>query len=265
MRRSISGTTRGEKPLCWNLDKQLLAYTATAGAAGVAALAMVQSAEAKVVYTPANTPIQLNGGPVYLDLNDDGVADFALQSSTYQAARIPRRQKHPSGLPFFQDLEAIPQGAGDAVLGYIDNSQGLDVGCAAALPQGAKVGPKSPFLTSNRVVLFSVVETYTYPHEACEWAQKHRGAFLGVKFSINGETHYGWAHITLGSKGTVLNGYAYETVANQPIETGKTSGTDSAAWEKTVLPRPQSATLGALARGSHGLAIWRKPESDREI
>jgi hypothetical protein len=262
MQRQISGKTRSKKSLSWKLDKQLLAYTATAGAAGVAVLALAQSAEAKVVYTPANVPIPLNGGPVYVDLNNDGVADFALQSSTYQAARIPRKQKHP-GLPFFQDLEAIPQGAGDAVLGYIDTSQGLDVPCAAALPLGAKVGPKSPFLNSNRVMLFSVVETYTYPHEACQWAQKHRGAFLGVKFSINGETHYGWAHITIGSTGTVLNGYAYETTANQPILTGKTNGTDSAALEKTTLPGLQPATLGALAEGARGLDLWRRPENNQ--
>jgi hypothetical protein len=257
MQRPISGTTRSEKNLSWKLDKQLLAYTATAGAAGVAVLALAQCAEAKVVYTAANVPIQLNGGPVYLDLNNDGVADFALQSSTYQAVRIPGKQKHP-GL-FFQDLEAVPQGAGDAVFGYIDTSQGLDVGCAAALPQGAKVGPKSPFLTSNRAVLFSVVDNYNYGHEACEWAQKHRGAYLGVKFSINGQTHYGWAHITMGSAGTVLNGYAYETVPNQAIDTGKTSG-PVATLDSATLPGPQPPTLGMLAQGSRGLSIWRREE-----
>ena len=259
MQRSTSGTTRSEISLSWKFDKQLLAYTATAGAAGVAVLALAQSAEAKIVYTPANVPIQLNGGPVYLDLNNDGVADFALQSSTYQAGRIPHKQNHP-GDPFFQVLEASPQAAGDAVFGYIDTSQGLDIGCAAALPAGTTVGPKSPFLKSNQAILFSVVDNYNYGHEACDWAQKHRGAYLGVKFSINGETHYGWAHITMG-KTTILNGYAYETVPNQAIDTGKTSGPGSIAeLDRTPIPSPQPATLGMLAQGSRGLEIWRRPE-----
>jgi hypothetical protein len=244
------------------LDKQLLAYAAAASAAGVGLF--TQSAEAKIVYTAANVPIQLNGGPVYLDLNNDGVADFALQSSTYAAGRFPHQQKHPGGLPFFQDLEALPQAAGDAVLGYIDTSQGLDVGCAAALPQGAKVGPKSPFLTSNRVALFSVVESYSYGHEACQWAQKHHGAYLGLKFTINGETHYGWAHVTMGST-TVLNGYAYETVPNQSIATGKTSGpVTEASFTPLPVPQPgQPATLGMLAGGSCSLSIWRRPEEEQ--
>jgi hypothetical protein len=46
-----------------------------------------------------------------------------------------------------------------------------------------------------------------------------------------------------------LTGYAYETIANKPIVTGKTHGKDVV----TVQP----ASLGHLAQGSAGLAAWR--------
>ena len=48
----------------------------------------------------------------------------------------------------------------------------------------------------------------------------------------------------------VLTGYAYETVANKGIETGKTSGPDIAS--------AQPATLGQLALGAEGLFARRR-------
>jgi hypothetical protein len=59
------------------LDKHLLAYAAAATAAGVGLLAFTPSAQVKVVYTPANIPIPIDGGLVQLNVNNDGVADFA--------------------------------------------------------------------------------------------------------------------------------------------------------------------------------------------
>jgi hypothetical protein len=61
------------------LEKSLAAYTMAAMAAGVGMLA-VGSAEAKIVYTPANVPIPVNGGPVVIDLNHDGRTDFVVSN-----------------------------------------------------------------------------------------------------------------------------------------------------------------------------------------
>jgi len=69
-------------------------------------------------------------------------------------------------------------------------------------------------------------------------------AYLGLKFDdLKGKTHYGWARVEVPiSGGYWLTGYAYETVPNKPIITGKTKGPDVI----TVEP----ATLGRLARGA---------------
>jgi len=60
-----------------SLNRQLNTYALVASAAGVGLLALGQSAEAKVVYTPAHKWLPVNKN-FYLDLNHDGVNDFQL-------------------------------------------------------------------------------------------------------------------------------------------------------------------------------------------
>jgi hypothetical protein len=102
-----------------------------------------------------------------------------------------------------------------------------------------------------------------------QWYNVHH-RYLGAKFSIKGKTHYGWVrlNVTLHSGGfdAVITGYAYETIPNKSIITGKTDGP---ADENTIdgpdaaltTPTAESATLGLLALGSRGLSIWRREDS----
>jgi hypothetical protein len=77
------------------------------------------------------------------------------------------------------------------------------------------------------------------------WKNK-QNRYLGLKFLISGEVHYGWARLseTCGwlDLEENLTGYAYETIPNQPIKAGQEQGTDE--------PGPDS--LGMLARGAAG-------------
>ena len=125
----------------------------------------------------------------------------------------------------------------------------------APLPWGVRIGPKAEFRGGSEVmVLFG--------------SNSIRGAwlgvynrFLGLKFQISGQTHYGWVNVDIRSR-TVL-GYAYETNANQPILAGAKSGPEKigAADPAPVLaPSKQPATLGVLARGADGLSLWRREE-----
>jgi hypothetical protein len=83
---------------------------------------------------------------------------------------------------------------------------------------------------------------------------------------IGGETHYGWVRLKVGKLTTfsaVVTGYAYETVANKAILAGKTHSTPAKSAANAVpmpAPVPQPATLGLLARGADGMAIWRREE-----
>lgn len=98
------------------------------------------------------------------------------------------------------------------------------------------------------------------------------GRYLDLKFPIKGKIHYGWARlkVTVGksSISATLTGYAYETIPNKPIIAGSTKGPDeidNSADQPNpaalTVPTPSSATLGLLAMGAPGLAIWRREES----
>src|SRR5579864_108267 len=67
-----------------SLHQRVNAYALAASAAGVGVLALTQAAEAKIVYTPVNISIPLNGGLIQIDLNKDGINDFALSNYSYQ-------------------------------------------------------------------------------------------------------------------------------------------------------------------------------------
>jgi hypothetical protein len=89
------------------------------------------------------------------------------------------------------------------------------------------------------------------------WANSGKGIrnhYLGLKFLINGKTHFGWARFNVvpghsGYMTCTLTGYAYETIPNKPIITGKTKGPDVVTLQR--------ATLGHLATGASAIPAWR--------
>lgn len=249
---STRSQRRPSAPLASKLDKQLLGYAAAATAAGIGLLTLAQPAEAKVVFTPSNLPIPENGTSVQLDINHDGVPDFGFTASFYFGA-APIAQL---GL-YRESLAAIPLQASNEV-GAMTSSKGFQ--CAARLPGKVTVGPGKNF-KPNQLLLFQVAGDYTNQFSAhCPWLNK-LGGFVGLKFVVNGETHYGWARISLAG-GTFVRGYAYETIPNQPILTGATSSSnkDAAISDPPVLPAPQPASLGLLTQGIAGLPVWRRRE-----
>jgi len=251
--------------LCPALDKQLISYATAAGAAGVALLAVAQPAEAKIIYTAANIPIVANAGPVLLDVNNDGVADFSFYAAS------------GSGLPRAGQLRRVPPPLGGFFayfgVGPAPGQTGNEVGaitsfvnaaqCAAEVPGNIKVGNGDNF-QSGFLEMFGVAGNYTNPGTAvCPWkGNNNKGGFLALKFVVSGQTYYGWAHISRTGTSPTITGYAYESVAGGSIKTGDTHGPSeqSGTLPGPALTEPQPATLGALALGASGMQIWRKPE-----
>lgn len=234
--------SRGSRPavqFAAGLEKSLSAYASAAAAAGVSLLALAPSADAKIVYTPANITIPINGGPVFIDLNHDGTADFSFSQTlaTFVDSRPTRLRvggKNPSN-----------QVWGKGILG-VRSSYGV---FASALRKGFKVRPnKSYFQKAPGWVMFSAGGTYYGGASYGQWLNtQHR--FLGVKFMAGSQIHYGWARFTVAATAT-LTGYAYETIANKPIIAGKTKGPDVITLEPV--------TLGHLAQGASVVAAWRR-------
>ena len=103
------------------------------------------------------------------------------------------------------------------------------------------------------VELFNRVHTSQHT-DVGPWVGKGNGVrnrYLGLKFVIHGKVHYGWARlsVTLGHHrqyddvSGILTGYAYETIPNKTIVTGKTEDQDVITF--------QPDTLGGLARGKN--------------
>jgi len=215
------------------INKHWLSYAAAAGAAGVGMLATVQPAQADIIYTPAHTTIAPNTS-LALDLNHDGIADFRL-TNYYRLFCFPPR------CVSFVTVESMwikGAQARNGVRGYFG-------GVASQLARGARIGPGQSF--PNYAILGSIFATsiHSWP-----WAFGGTG-YLGLRFQIGGQSHYGWAALTVsleykrgpGPFDEVLTGYAYDTVANQALTAGQA---------------PEPGTLGLLALGSLGLGFWRR-------
>lgn len=223
------------------MERRLAAYGITA-AASLGLLASACPAQAEVIYTPTKTV--LNNGLLAIDLDGDGTADFTLEDDF-------------NGGFFRSNRRLLLQGdVGASVM----NSQDF----ALALGAGAMIGSSRKFRAVNPMAIRMANVGYVCASSsACNsldfgpWKQA-QNRYLGLKFLIGGQVHYGWArlsvvsHYQAGGKSTIrvlLTGYAYETTPGMAIVAGGGAGTQA----QVVAPR--DATLGQLALGA---VAWRK-------
>jgi hypothetical protein len=230
-------------------EKRLTSYALAAGAASLSALALASTAQAEVVYTPtyASLPLQTyaEGAGYSLDLNGDGVPDFKLVNSTFGHG----------GDALVRPANRINRVFGTGTL-------------ASAFPSGASIGPAGPFAhrgpreAATVMAFWSVSSGGENGHGPWLDAQH---LYLGLKFFINGEAHYGWARLSYHPGFMTLTGYAYETVANKPITAGAESGEDARVNAPAEFSTPVrvSASLGHLAQGAAALNAWRRKTSVR--
>jgi hypothetical protein len=185
---------------------------------GLVLLAVVWPAEAEIVYTPAHVKITENSS-YNLDLNKDGVTDFIISTSQSQ-------HTCPFGHIGLKDAVAETPVSGD----------GAESSPPAKLKLDDKIGPSETFYGGTGTMAWLedcefVTGGGNWIHdENCGYDCNHlKGlkGYLGLTFQIDGETHYGWAllSVSLTPKTTqvvvTLEGYAYETVADMPINAGQ--------------------------------------------
>jgi hypothetical protein len=245
-------STRVSVRLATNLEKRLAAYALAAGAAGVGAIIGAPLAEAQVVFTNTWVPISPTTTTTNIDLNNDGVVDFVLSQS-----RTCTTGTNAGGCRFVMNI--LPQASQNAVLGAKTY--------ASALASGVSVGSNGPFQAGKRFMAKGADEATssggTRYSSLGQWKQA-TNLFVGVKFTIAGETHYGWIRVDLDATDAgfygAISGYAYQSTANEPIKTGQKSGTDSKpsgrrARPTAGLPLPSERGLGRLAAGALGLQV----------
>jgi hypothetical protein len=215
--------------------RMLDSYALAAGVAGVSLLALAEPSAAEIIYTRTHQVIA-EGDSYMLDFNHDGITDLTIQNKYLKSCTYER---HCS---ISESLAAIPAGTNKAV----HNSYG-----AVAMKLGMRIGPRDAF-SSALGKMASCIAYISYPNGS--WVNVN-DRYLGVKFNINGKTHYGWARISVQVElpltiTATLTGYAYETVPNKAIVAGQTKeGNDGVPNAVLNVPAAQSGTLGMLALG----------------
>lgn len=235
--------TRATTKLKATLERNLAAYAAAAGAASVGMAAMAQPAQARVVYTPVHKVISPNS-ILPLDLNNDGIGDFNFAQTFYST--VVSHYRHSA-------LSIQPARLKNRIIGAGPY--------AAALRAGASIGSAGPFPKHD-----NSMAKLNNPDSSYEWygrwANHGKGVknrYLGLKFTTNGKTRFGWARLTVDTNGgtrmrAVLTGYALETKVNKPIVAGD-EGTGASLGDLAVgVPSGKRRVSNATreARGPQG-------------
>lgn len=235
-------------PVSEPLQRKLSLYAAAASVAGVATLALVPPSEAEVVYTATHQQIT-GDATIQVDFNHDGQIDFLIRESVTHLLDFP-----------WQVLNAVPAHGGG-----IEIASGIVA--AADLHGGAKIGPGKVFYPKTAGMMGQSTGDGYY---GGPWAPRSTDRYLGVKFLIDGQIHYGWARVSAaltfrhGRIIALLTGYAYETEPGRPIQAGDegsaSANSDPASGSLSAQPAKAqpAAGLGALALGAPGLSVWRR-------
>lgn len=214
-----------------SLSRRLNQYAWLAGAAGVSLLALPRAAEAEIIYTPANVTVQSPGGTYNLDLNNDGITDFVFTGNGNDVS-----------------FGFISVRGGSNVRDAVEywrtcrGTMGSYCAFAAALPHDAKIPQNFFKFEGVRIEVAAAASGVTSYQGFWHNVKNH---YLGFTFAINAQAHYGWARMSVKTQGASvtaqITGYAYETIADNPIRAGQTAASSSAN-----LP----GSLGSLARGA---------------
>jgi hypothetical protein len=268
-------SSQAKKPaLSGTAEHGLRFYALAATAASVSVLALAQPAEGEIIITNKTIPIHANKG-VLLDLNGDGVNDFTFFFSNYSIGQYS-----------VNHLSMQPLGTVRPPNAVIGRSY-----MASALLRGAKIGPGGRFIRTY--VDYGIpIEQSTLCTQNCgnksgysfdqllegKWAGGHPNRFIGVKFKINGEFHYGWIRMTVtvkhkgtghgptGSFSVTITEYGYESVANKSCDAGLPGAATSNVDHASAMPEQESArktgpALGMLAVGAEAMPLWRRYEA----
>jgi hypothetical protein len=229
---TVNLATRAKSALPMQLEKQIKSYALMAAAAGAGLLSSASNANAQIVYTP--TKITLLNGTVNIDLNNDGITDFTLVDQEKKFNLYSNRILGVKGAAGNAVVKS--NGGAKAMLSSSIISSGrMFQSVYKARGRMASIGYRC--MTSNACQTFEIGQF-----------KMVKNKYLGFKFTINGETHFGWARINAAytfQKGgqsmmnVYLSGYAYEATPNMPINAGDNMG-----------PHPETGSLGKLARGA---------------
>jgi hypothetical protein len=202
------------------LQNKLSRYTAAA----VAVVAAASGATAQVVYTDVNPDYtadddnNANGLTIVgLDLNNDATPDFVLAAGDTTDA----------GVRFRYTLVA-PAAAANAIAG--ETPSGFDY--ALALNLNDAINNTLNWIAATNTMAYNVDSANPYNENWNGVTDK----YLGLKFSVGANVHYGWARLDVQAIGDVwtLKDYAFNATPDAAINAGQTAGINTNEMESLV-------------------------------
>lgn len=196
------------------------------------------SADAEIIYTPQTG--HFTSGRLLIDLDQNGTADFELAKhsvfNTFSSGGFARLQQLTVGADF----------ASGSVI--------ASNGSAAALMYGGLIGSVRKFHNAHtrraNMAFFdwAADSSISAKNAGGNWINT-QNRYLGVRFKINGATHYGWIRCSVQNTGnntlaTSIDGFAYETTPDQSLLAGQT------AEGQFGNAANASGSLGQLAQGA---------------
>ncbi len=195
------------------LNDKLKSYSAVAGSI----LATAASADAQIVYTdvnPDNVLTITNGTMNSFDVNFDGDAQVDVQIATYGYLYGAYQLNY--------SLSAFPTGGTWALVGTV----GAYGGEATPLAASTMIDASSAWVdetAAGGTTFFNAVTVTGIGPVAGTWATGS-DAYLGARFTIGANTHYGWVRMSVAADGTTttVKDYAYKSTADSGIPAGDT-------------------------------------------
>ena len=190
------------------LSNRLKSYLAlTAGF-----IALSPLADAQIIYTDIDPDSVLTGNDSFqLDINMDGTFDFILWQKTFT-----RNSKKYYGNSFYvlNGNQVFSAGLTNICSSWDYEPKPLDSWDEMIPDHMNKAWRNGGWL-------------FLDPPDPCGYFGLWKGAkdkYVGFRFKINGDFHYGWARMDVDSSGksVTLKDYAYNSEAGKPIRTGST-------------------------------------------
>jgi hypothetical protein len=201
-----------------DLQKRLGKYTAAA-----AALVGATGANAQIVYTDVNPDFAHPGNEIGygLDLNNDANFDFALFSADTTLAS-GNRVRYTVVAPY-GTAAASNAIAGEAPGGY---------DYALALNSGQMIDNTLNWIAATNTMAYNVNTANPYNENWNGVTDK----YLGLKFVVAGNTHYGWARLDVLAIADIwtLKDYAFNASPNTGLTAGQMTGVSTLSMESLV-------------------------------
>lgn len=201
------------------LQNKLSRYTAAA-----AAVVAATSATAQITYTDVNPDYSVdddqdaNGFTVAaLDLNNDATPDFILASrDTTFTSRTRFTLVAPYGT------------AGNAIAGETPTAYDY----ALALNLNDMIDNSLNWIATTNTMAYNVASANPYNENWNGVTDK----YLGLKFIVGANTHYGWARLDVQAIGDVwtLKDYAFNATPNGGIMAGQVAGVNTMEMESLL-------------------------------